>query len=64
VGRPSSDGGQQDHVQHEWIHDALIFRVETSSIRHSLVGIPMRSIRLEYLQRCAGTPHSGGGAGL
>ena len=43
-----ADGHQADHVQHEWIHDALIFTVETSSIRHSLVGVPMRSVRFDY----------------
>ncbi len=42
-----ADGRQDDHVQHEWIHDALTFRVETSSVRHSLVGLPMRSIHFE-----------------
>jgi len=45
-----ADGLQQDHVQHEWIHDALIFRVETGSIRHSLIGIPMRSIDFDLLE--------------
>ena len=45
-----ADGRQQDHVQHEWIHDALIFRVETSSVRHSLVGVPMRSIAFDLLE--------------
>jgi lipopolysaccharide transport system ATP-binding protein len=44
-----ADGQQEEHVQHEWIHDALIFRVETSSIRHSLVGIPMRAINFDRL---------------
>jgi lipopolysaccharide transport system ATP-binding protein len=43
------DGHQQDHIQHEWIHDALTFRVETSSVRHSLVGLPMRSIHFDRL---------------
>jgi len=42
-----ADGRQDDHVQHEWIHDALTFRVETSSVRHSLVGLPMRGIRFD-----------------
>ena len=44
-----AEGRQQEHVQHEWIHDALIFRVETSSIRHSLVGVPMRAIAFDRL---------------
>lgn len=41
-----ADGTQQDHVQHHWIHDALIFRSHASSIHHGLVGIPMRSVTL------------------
>ena len=45
-----ADGRQQEHVQHEWMHDALIFRVETSSIRHSLVGVPMRAIAFDLLE--------------
>ncbi len=52
-----ADGHQQEHIQHEWMHDALIFRVETSSIRHSLIGLPMRSIALELL-----VPAAPGGA--
>jgi len=49
------DGRQQDHIQHEWIHDALTFRVETSSVRHSLVGLPMRSIHFDRLSRTPAT---------
>lgn len=44
-----ADGNQHEIVQHEWIHDALLFRVETSSIRHSLVGLPMRAIQCTRL---------------
>lgn len=44
-----AEGTQQEHIQHEWMHDALLFRVETSSIRHSLVGIPMRRVELRRL---------------
>ena len=51
-----ADGRQDEHVQHEWIHDALTFRVETSSVRHSLVGLPMRSIHFDRAVRpAAGT---------
>jgi lipopolysaccharide transport system ATP-binding protein len=50
-----ADGRQQDHIQHEWIHDALTFRVETSSVRHSLVGLPMRAIHFERVARAAAT---------
>jgi len=41
-----AEGTQERHVQHEWINDALIFSVETSSIRHSLIGIQMQSVAL------------------
>jgi lipopolysaccharide transport system ATP-binding protein len=44
-----AEGSQEQHVQHEWINDALIFSVETSSIRHSLVGIQMRSVELRRI---------------
>jgi lipopolysaccharide transport system ATP-binding protein len=44
-----AEGSQEQHVQHEWINDALIFNVETSSIRHSLVGIQMRSVELRRI---------------
>jgi lipopolysaccharide transport system ATP-binding protein len=50
-----AEGRQQDHVQHEWIHDALTFRVETSSVRHSLVGLPMRSIHFERVPHTPAT---------
>jgi lipopolysaccharide transport system ATP-binding protein len=41
-----AEGTQQDHVQHHWIHDALVFRSHSSSVHHGLVGIPMRSVSL------------------
>jgi lipopolysaccharide transport system ATP-binding protein len=55
-----ADGRQQDHIQHEWIHDALTFRVETSSVRHSLVGLPMRSIQFERLPHAAAAAPAAG----
>lgn len=41
------EGTQDNHVQHHWVHDALIVRVHASSICHGLIGIPMRKISLE-----------------
>lgn len=41
-----AEGNQQDHIQHQWIHEALIFRSTSSSITTGLVGIPMESIKL------------------
>ena len=51
-----AEGRQQEHVQHEWMHDALIFRVETSSVRHSLVGVPMRAIAFDRLAPAKDAP--------
>ena len=42
-----ADGTQSDHVQHHWIHDALIFRSESSSVAAGIVGIPMTQITLK-----------------
>jgi lipopolysaccharide transport system ATP-binding protein len=41
-----SDGSQQDHVVHQWVHDALIITSHSSQISTGLVGIPMRRIEL------------------
>lgn len=41
-----ADGTQHEHVQHHWIHDAVTFRSENSSIATGLVGIPMEAITL------------------
>jgi lipopolysaccharide transport system ATP-binding protein len=41
-----ANGNQHDHVQHHWMHDALIFRSENSSVATGLIGIPMQSITL------------------
>lgn len=41
-----ADGTQQDHVQHQWIFDALTFRSESTSASGGLVGIPMTRIQL------------------
>lgn len=41
-----ADGSQQDHVQHHWIHDALVLKSLSSSVTTGLVGIPMHNIKL------------------
>jgi lipopolysaccharide transport system ATP-binding protein len=42
-----ADGTQEDHVQHHWIHDALIFESKVSPLYPGgLVGIPMFDIQL------------------
>jgi lipopolysaccharide transport system ATP-binding protein len=41
-----ADGTQHDHVQHHWLHDAVILRSHSSSLATGLVGVPMREIEL------------------
>lgn len=40
-------GTQENHTQQHWIHDALAFRANESTMRHGLVGVPMHSIEIE-----------------
>ena len=39
-------GTQEDHVQHHWLHDALVFEVHSTSITAGLAGVPMKSISI------------------
>ncbi|MGS4887925.1 ABC transporter ATP-binding protein [Roseibium sp. MB-4] len=41
-----ADGTQEDHVQHHWMHDALIFKSHSSQTVSGLMGIPMLDISL------------------
>lgn len=41
-----ANGTQDDHVQHHWIHDAVLFQSHSSAHATGLVGIPMRHIEL------------------
>lgn len=42
-------GSDQQHVQLDWIHDAVILRSESSSIATGLIGIPIQRIQLKKL---------------
>lgn len=42
-----ANGSQQEHEQHHWIHDAVSFRSESTSLATGLVGIPMLEIKLK-----------------
>lgn len=42
-----ANGTQEDHVQHHWIHDAVLFKSHSSATAAGLVGIPMRRIELQ-----------------
>lgn len=41
-----ASGTQEQHVQHHWVHDALIIKSLSSSVCTGLVGIPMEEISL------------------
>lgn len=41
-----AEGTQENHVQHQWIHDALVFRSTNSHVAGGLIGLPMRRIEL------------------
>ena len=42
-----AEGTQEKHVQHHWIHDALILKVHNERSHMGLVGIPMDKIEIE-----------------
>lgn len=42
-----AEGDQDDHVQHHWIHDAVFFKSESTSVAGGLLGIPMQEIKLD-----------------
>ena len=44
-----AEGTQAEHVQHQWIHEALAFKVHSSSVCHGLIGVSMENIELKAL---------------
>ena len=45
-----AEGTQETHVQHHWMHEALIVKVHATSVCQGLVGIPMKAICLDILR--------------
>jgi lipopolysaccharide transport system ATP-binding protein len=41
-----ASGTLEEHVQHHWVHDAMVFVVEAENFTGVLMGIPMKSIVL------------------
>ncbi len=41
-----AEGTLEDHVQHHWLHDALIVNIASSVVRWGLVGIEFKSVSL------------------
>ena len=44
-----AEGTQHDHIQHHWIHDALIIKSNSTSITTGLIGVPMLNIVMKEL---------------
>ena len=44
-----AEGTQQDHIQHHWMHEALLLKSHSSSVCTGLVGVPMNNIRLNTI---------------
>jgi lipopolysaccharide transport system ATP-binding protein len=44
VGAAVAEGTQASHVQHHWIHDALVIRSVSNSVATGLMGIPMLDV--------------------
>ena len=42
-----ANGTQELHEQHHWIHDAVLFKSESSSVASGLIGIPMLAVKLQ-----------------
>lgn len=42
-----AEGTQDEHVQHEWIHEAVLLHSDTSHVAGGLIGLPMAAISLE-----------------
>ena len=41
-----ADGEPTNHVQHHWIHDAVILNVQSTKLRYGLVGISFDSVSM------------------
>lgn len=44
-----ANGSLSDHIQHHWLHDALIINVVSSKVRWGLVGIPFDNVVLKLM---------------
>lgn len=42
-----ANGTLMDHIQHHWLHDALIISIVSSTVRWGLVGIPFDEVVLK-----------------
>jgi lipopolysaccharide transport system ATP-binding protein len=54
-----AEGTPQEHVQHHWLHDAMVFKVASSRLRYGLVGIPFKKVELTVGDRSAEAVRAG-----
>lgn len=47
-----ASGNQENHVQHHWIHDALILKVQHTNVVDGLMGLGMQDIQLNISSGC------------
>lgn len=45
-----ASGTQEDHVQHCWRHDALVFNVNSSHVVHGLMGVPLKTCEISKVK--------------
>jgi lipopolysaccharide transport system ATP-binding protein len=45
-----ADGTQSEHVQLQWLHDALVIKVHATPVCLGLIGLPMKNIKLEKVE--------------
>ena len=53
-----ADGTPQDHVMHQWTHEALVFKSVSTSIGSGLVGLPMLAVSIERVAPPATAAHA------
>lgn len=51
-----AEGNQFDHVQHHWVHEALVLQSLCASVSTGIVGIPMLDIRIVPAGAAAAEP--------
>ena len=44
-----AEGTQQDHVQHHWVHEAILIKSHSSSVSTGLVGVPMQFVKISKI---------------
>lgn len=49
IGVAVAEGSQENHIQHQWRHDALVLQSVSTSVPTGLVGIPMKDISLRII---------------